>query len=177
MDMERRAFGANGLEVRDAEQRIIAGPVVPYGTETRVGGYTESFAPNAFQGTEVGGVPLLVSHQHAGLPIGRTLTLDDTPTALTGEWQLSQTRDADEVLALAHDGVPLGLSVGFAPIEDRWNKDRSKVVRVRAMLGEVSVVGLPAYRGNRVASVRAHDQVSDASDTYPRLTIARLTRP
>jgi HK97 family phage prohead protease len=170
--MERRAYGTGALEVRDAEQRIIAGPLIPYDTPTRIGGYTESFARNAFDGADPAEVPLLVSHQHAGLPIGRTLTLTDEPSALMGEWQLSETRDADEVLALARDQVPLGLSVGFAPLEDRWNSDRSRVVRVRARLGEVSIVGVPAYEDARVTSVRHAGDPARA----PRLLIARLLR-
>jgi HK97 family phage prohead protease len=79
------------------------------------------------------------------------------------------------VLALARDGVPLGLSVGFQPVEDRWNNDRSLVVRVRARLGEVSVVGVPAYEDARVTSVRADGVLTAAH--RPRLTIARLIRP
>jgi Escherichia/Staphylococcus phage prohead protease len=175
--MERRAYGTGALEIRDAEQRIIAGPVVPYGTETRVGGYAETFAPGAFQDANAGDVPLLVAHRHADLPVGRTLALEDTPAALTGEWQLSATRDADEILTLAHDGVPLGLSVGFQPVKggDRWNRDRSKVVRVRARLGEISVVGFGAYRGAKVVSVRADDE--QVVTQSPRLLIARLGRP
>jgi HK97 family phage prohead protease len=170
MTMERRAYGTGALEVRDAEQRIIAGPVVPFGVETKIGHYVESFQRGAFEGVDPAEVPLLVSHQHAELPVGRTLSLEDTELALLGEWQLSETRDSDEVLTLARDGVPLGLSLGFQPREDRWNRDRTKVVRVRARLGEVSVVGLGAYRDAKVTSVRAD------TDLYrPRLTVARLT--
>jgi len=57
------------------------------------------------------------------------------------------------------------LSVGFQPVEDKWDKDRTKVVRIRAQLGEVS-----AYRDAKVASVRADD-----APATPRLTVARLT--
>jgi HK97 family phage prohead protease len=167
-----RAYGANGLEVRDADARIIAGPVVPYRSETRVGGYVESFEPGAFGTVEPDAVPLLVSHRHAALPIGRTQSLTDESAALVGEFTLSDTRDADEVLTLARDGVPLGLSVGFVPVEDRWNKQRTKVVRIRATLGEISVVGLPAYRDAKVTTVRADEQPGT-----PRLAVARLTRP
>jgi len=169
--MIRHAYGRAGLEVRDAEQRIISGAIVPYGVETRVGGYVESFAPGAFTTAVPADVPLLVAHRHAQLPIGRTATLTDEPGALVGEFQLSDTRDADEVLALARDHVPLGLSVGFIPTEDKWNRDRTKVVRVRATLGEVSVVGLPAYRDAKVTAVRADDQ-----PPTPRLAVARLYR-
>jgi HK97 family phage prohead protease len=119
-----RAY-SHGLEIRDAEQRIIAGPLMPYDTPTKIGTYTESFARGAFEGVDPAEVPLLVSHRHADLPIGRTLTLTDGDHALVAEWQLSETRDSDEVLALARDGVPLGLSVGFQPITDKWSNDRS----------------------------------------------------
>jgi uncharacterized protein len=171
MSLEHRSYEAGTLEVRDAEQRILAGDVVPYGTEIRVGGYTESFAPGAFDGVEPAGIPLLVAHQHAALPVGRTTSLTDTPAALVGEWRVSDTRDGDEVLSLARDGVPLGLSVGFQPVEDKWNSDKTKVVRVRAQLGEISVVGLPAYRDARVTSVRADDETTS---THPRIAVARL---
>jgi HK97 family phage prohead protease len=175
--MERRAYGHGALEIRDADRRIIMGSVVPFGVPTKIGAYTETFARGAFDGVEPSAVPLLVSHQHAGLPIGRTLTLTNGETALVGEWQLSQTRDADEVIALARDQVPLGLSVGFQPVEDRWSSDRTRVVRVKARLGEVSVVGVPAYEDARVTSVRADDDDDDLDLHHPRLTIARLIRP
>jgi HK97 family phage prohead protease len=116
---EHRSYETGTIEVRDAEQRIIAGPVVPYGTEVRVGGYVESFAPGAFPDAQVDTIPLLVSHRHASLPVGRTLSLEDTPSALVGEWQVGETWDGDEVLSLARDRVPLGLSVGFQPVEDQ----------------------------------------------------------
>jgi HK97 family phage prohead protease len=158
------------VELR-AEGRTLLGTVVPYGHEIRVGGYREQFARGAFAGTDPAGVPLLVAHRHAGLPIGRAVTLDDEPAGLAGAFTLAETRDADEVLALVADGVPLGLSVGFAPAPggDRWNADRSAVVRTRAMLGEVSVVGLPAYAGARVHGVRAAQD-----DARPLLHLARL---
>jgi HK97 family phage prohead protease len=155
----------SSLLLRDAEQRVLSGVVVPYDSPTEVAGYTETFARGAFRDTDPATVPLLVSHRHADLPIGRTLSLTDGTIGLAGEWQLSQTRDADEVLALATDGVPLGLSVGFMNVEDRWSKDRRRVTRLRARLAEVSVVGAPQYPESVVASVRS---------ATPRLDAARL---
>jgi HK97 family phage prohead protease len=67
------------------------------------------------------------------------------------------------VLSLARDRVPLGLSVGFQPIEDKWRGKR--VIRVRARLGEVSVVGVPQYPESMVAAVRS---------ATPRLDAVRL---
>ncbi len=156
------------VEVR-ADGRTLVGTVVPYGVETRIGSYVESFARGAFEGTDSAAVPLLVAHRHAALPIGHAATLHDEPERMAGEFTLSETRDADEVLSLARDGVPLGLSIGFAPGEDRWTPDRRKVLRVRATLAEVSVVGLPAYPGARVMAVRA----AQGAGT-PLLHVARL---
>ena len=163
MPLELRV--TSSLLLRDAEQRIISGVVVPYDSETKVSGYREMFARGAFADQDPSTVPLLISHRHADLPIGRTLSLEEGTIGLSGEWQLSETRDADEVLALASDGVPLGLSVGFVPIEDRWSKDRRRVTRLRAKLGEVSVVGVPQYAESQVAAVRS---------ATPRLDAARL---
>lgn len=170
--MERRSFALHELHLR-ADGRTLLGTVVPYGQEIRVGGYRESFARGAFGGTDPAAVPLLVAHRHAGLPIGRATVLDDRAEALHGEFTVSETREGDEVLSLVADGVPLGLSVGFAPAPggDRWTADRSAVVRTRAVLAEVSVVGVPAYAGARVGGVRSADDRG-----RPLLALARLLR-
>jgi phage head maturation protease len=63
----------------------------------------------------------------------------------------------NEVLALATDGVPLGLSIGFAefPGGSRWSADRQRVTRTRAALDHVAVVRVPAYVGAGVMGVRS----------------------
>ncbi len=170
MSLLHRAYALTDLEVR-AEGRTMLGTVVPFGVEANIGPYRESFARGAFAGTDPASVPLLVAHRHAALPIGHAAALHDEPDRLAGEFALSHTRDAEEVLALAADGVPLGLSVGFAPGEDRWSPNRRSVVRLRATLAEVSVVGVPAYRGAMVQTVRAASE-HDA----PLLRLAQLLR-
>jgi hypothetical protein len=47
------------------------------------------------------------------LPIGVTVELEEHDDAAWGAWRVSKTTLGDEVLELARDGVPLGLSVGF----------------------------------------------------------------
>jgi HK97 family phage prohead protease len=63
----------------------------------------------------------------------------------------------NEVLALARDGVPLGLSIGFEEVRggSRWSADRQRVTRTRATLDHIAVVRVPAYAGAGVAGVRA----------------------
>jgi HK97 family phage prohead protease len=164
MTMEVRSLGR--LEVRDADERVLAGVVVPYDVDAKVGRIMERFARGAFADADPDRVPLCVSHRHAELPIGRTLSFAEEDDGLYGEWKLSETRDADEVLALARDDVPLSLSLGFQPESDRWSTDRRSVTRLKARLGEVSVVGVGAYPGAMVTATRTLDA--------PRLAMARL---
>jgi HK97 family phage prohead protease len=134
----------------------------------------ETFERGALADVVAARVPLTATHpQNAGtLPIGRTLAITERDDAAWGEWLVSDTALGNEVLSLARDGVPLGLSVGFmeVPGGSRWSADRSRVVRTRAALDHVAVVRVPAYAGAGVVGVR---QGRDARPT-PLLDLARL---
>jgi uncharacterized protein len=151
------------LAVRDGgDGRTLHGPVLPWGVEARVvdAGWlvTETFERGALAGTDPARVPLTATHpRDAGtLPIGRTLTIEDRADAAWGEWLVSDTMIGNEVLALARDGVPLGLSIGFEEVAggSRWSADRQRVTRTRAALDHIAVVRVPAYAGAGVAGVR-----------------------
>jgi uncharacterized protein len=142
------------LELRE-DGRTLVGRVMPYNTETRIGGYAERFVPGAFADADPTQVPLLALHNRDSLPIGRAITLTDGPLGLDAELRVSQTRLGDEVLELVRDGAATGLSVGFLPVEDRWNAKRTLVERVRARLVEISITAFPAYNDARITSVRA----------------------
>jgi HK97 family phage prohead protease len=153
----------SSLAIRDGgDGRTLVGPVLPWGTEARVVDrgrlVTETFERGALAGTDPGRVPLTATHpRDAGtLPIGVTLSIDDRADAAWGEWRVSDTMIGNEVLALARDGVPLGLSIGFAeaPGGSRWSADRQRVTRTRAALDHVAVVRVPAYQGAGVVGVR-----------------------
>jgi hypothetical protein len=90
------------------------------------------------------------------LPIGVMVELEERADAAHGAWHVSDTLIGNEVLALARDGVPLGLSVGFAEVPggSRWSADRQRVTRTRAALDHVAVVRVPAYQGAGVVGVR-----------------------
>jgi HK97 family phage prohead protease len=146
----------------DGDGRTLHGALLPWGTEARVVDrgriVVETFERGALVGTDPARVPLTATHpRDAGtLPIGRTLTIEDRADAAWGAWLVSDTMLGNEVLALARDGVPLGLSIGFAEIPggSRWSADRQRVTRTRAALDHVAVVRVPAYEGAGVVGVR-----------------------
>jgi phage head maturation protease len=124
---------------------------------------TETFERGALAGTNPAEVPLTATHpRDAGtLPIGVTVELEERADAAWGAWHVSDTMLGNEVLALATDGVPLGLSVGFAEVPggSHWSADRQRVTRTSAALDHVAVVRVPAYVGAGVvacAGTRRH---------------------
>jgi phage head maturation protease len=154
----------SSLALRDGgDGRTLVGPLLPWGVEARVVDrgrlVTETFTRGALAGTDPARVPLTATHpRDAGtLPIGRTLAIDDRADAAWGEWLVSDTLIGNEVLALARDQVPLGLSIGFAEVPggNRWNAERTRVTRTRAALDHVAVVRVPAYLGAGVVGVRS----------------------
>jgi HK97 family phage prohead protease len=163
MTLHVRDF-TSALHLRDdGDGRTLVGPVLPWGVEAKVVNrgrlVTETFARGALEGTDPARVPLTATHpQDAGmLPIGVTIELRDEADALHGAWHVSKTAVGDEVLELARDGVPLGLSIGFTEVAggSRWSADRQRVTRTRAALDHVAVVRQPAYVGAGIAEVRA----------------------
>jgi HK97 family phage prohead protease len=172
----------SSLAVRDGgDGRTLHGPVLPWGIEARVVDLptrrlvTETFERGALQGTDPARIPLTATHpRDAGtLPIGVTIELEERADAAYGAWRVSQTALGDEVLALARDGVPLGLSIGFeeVPGGNRWSADRQRVTRTRAALDHIAVVRVPAYAGAGVAGVR--EQIARAERMATLLALLR----
>ena len=170
----------SSLVLRDGgDGRTLHGPLLPWGVTARVVDrgrlVDEVFERGALAGTDPAKVPLTATHpRDAGtLPIGVTVELEDRADAAWGAWRVSKTALGDEVLELARDGVPLGLSIGFAEVAggSRWSPDRRRVIRVRAALDHVAIVRVPAYVGAGVVGVR-HE--GGARPTLaPLLTLAR----
>jgi phage head maturation protease len=86
---------------------------------------------------------------------------------------VSRTTAGDEVLELARDAVPLGLSIGFmeVPGGSRWSPDRRRVTRTRAELDHVAIVRQPAFVGAGVVGVRSE---ASGRPAPALLTLARL---
>lgn len=168
-DIERRIAPIT-LELRE-DGRTLAGLAVPYGRETRIGSYVEKFAFGAFSDADPERVPLLAQHDHESLPVGRAITLTETPGGLEVEARVSQTRAGDDALALIRDGAATGLSIGFVPLQDKWNRTRTVVERVKARLIELSITAFPSYEDARIVAVR--DSLDPGRTRTHRLNLAR----
>lgn len=170
------------LAIRDnGDSRTLVGPLLPWGVPARVVDQgrliTETFERGALAGTDPARIPLTATHprDNQTLPIGVTVELEERADAAWGAWRVSKTALGDEVLELARDGVPLGLSVGFheVPGGNFWSPDRRRVTRTRAALDHVAVVRVPAYQGAGVVGVRG---AALQRPTPALLTLARLRR-
>jgi HK97 family phage prohead protease len=166
----------------DSDGRTIEGPLLPWGVEARVYDrgrlVVETFERGALAGTDPARVPLTATHpRDAGtLPIGVTVELEERDDAAWGAWRVSKTTLGEEVLELARDGVPLGLSVGFLEVSggSRWSPDRRRVTRTRAALDHVAVVRVAAYAGAGVVGVRSGGGLGGSG--APLATLARMRR-
>ena len=177
-----RAVAAD-LHVRDdGDGRTLVGPLLPWGITARVLDrgrlVDEQFERGALADADPARVPLTATHprDNQQLPIGVTVELEERDDAAWGAWRVSKTALGDEVLSLAADGVPLGLSIGFmeVPGGSRWSPDRRRVTRTRAQLDHIAIVRKGAYRGAQVAAVRSHG--SWPPEAFPLLSLARLRR-
>lgn len=156
-----RAF-ATDIEVRaGGTGRTVHGIIVPFGVTARVsdGGpsYMEGFRKGAFARTiqhRGDRVKLLSQHDQRRNPLGRATLLREDAAGLYGEFHVSRTVAGDEVLALITDGALDSFSVGFTPIQQERDADRT-VWRTEVGLRETSVVTFPAYEGALVGGVRA----------------------
>jgi len=162
------------LHIRDADERIIEGVIVPYGETIETNQGRERFVPGAFADTTPGDVVLKVEHE--GVPIGKALTIEDTPGGALAAFRVSRTERGNEVLVLAADGVFTGLSVGFIPRHSKLTAG-DVVEHRRVDLIETSITHRPAYKSALVTSVRSQEDSmpENTTEATPALTIDAVT--
>ena len=160
--MELREYRIEDYEIRsDGDGRTLEGICVPFDTETRIGNrYTEVIRRGAFAKTtqeRAQRVKLLAMHDGQRLPLGAAQRLQETDKGLLGEFRVSKTAAGDEALELVRDGALDSFSIGFVPLRDNWNADKTYVERAEVKLLEVSLVAFPAYEDAKVLALRDND--------------------
>lgn len=165
------------MEMREHEAigkpyQFLHGRAVPYGEWTSLGMFMESHAPDSLkQSTTVGkgrALPLLLFHDHRSFPIGVSDSWIHSADGLDGVWRLNETAEAQRAGRAAEAGELTGLSIGFQPVQSKWDmlawedwdpdlgpEHMDHVTRLESKLLEVSMTPTPAFDGAQVSAVRS----------------------
>jgi Escherichia/Staphylococcus phage prohead protease len=155
---EIREFRTDGVEIRHLgktdEAEIRGQPIVydsAYEVSDYMGTFRESVRPGAVSGVLArnADVRLLVGHDQSSIPLARTasgtLTLRDTPTALTFVARLDmRSQQSNDLVVAIERGDISGLSIGFLCGRDTWSGDGEvrTIHEIRQLL-EISCVAFP----------------------------------
>ena len=166
------------IEAADANRRIISGQIVPWGEigNTSVGKVI--FERGSIQVPNVAKIKLLAQHQQtaAGV-IGRAQSIKATDSGMDGVFKVSASRDGENFLIKASEGLLDGLSVGVDVLKASERKDGTLIVSA-AILKEVSLVETPAFDSARVVDVAAQDAdeaVEEAIEQIEDEQIAKIS--
>jgi HK97 family phage prohead protease len=146
---------SSSIEAADSGRRIISGVVVPFGKigHTSVGPVI--FERGSIQIPNTSKIKLLAQHQQtASGVIGRAQSFSTTDEAIYGSFKVSASRDGENYLIKASEGLLDGLSVGVDVIASKPGKDGTLYVQ-EAVLKEVSLVETPAFSEAIVTNVAA----------------------
>lgn len=169
------------------EERIIEGDVIPYGEvvtvqddprgpryrETIGRGSVLDFDPARIQLESLARSPQGHNTHEGALLVGRGVAAEDGDQTLRMAFRVARTRDGDELLELAREGVLTGLSAVFRPVAERTRPD-GVVERTQIELRRVAVVASGAYQGATVTAVRAGTE-GDMAEATPAANTAEAT--
>lgn len=180
------------VSVRNAAMRELDMLVMPWGKTIETAAGPETFERGAFEGTD----PTRVRHWglehevHLGIgqqgqpvvtrhPIGRGISTEDLEDGQHLTTKLAPTARADEVLALAAEGIASGVSIEFVEIPGgtviETRAGRRTKVHKRVMLTGVSTTYQPAYADAAVLAVRSAEGDAPVGDTQSTDTVTVTT--
>ncbi len=154
---EIRHYGTPGLEARagsSSNEIVVSGKPAVYATSYSVldhlGEFEETIEPGAATDVLARGADIRFLINHTGLALARTasrtLTVFDTPTALTFEARLDSRSTTSYDLAVAIErGDCDAMSISFRVARDKWSKDLTqRTIHSFAEVSDVSAVTYPA---------------------------------
>lgn len=154
---------SNNLEHRAApsltvSNRRLIGIAAPFNTEARIADFRELIKPGAFAKSLQSGRDILCLRDHdksvlLGRTKAKTLELEERSDGLHYSVKLPDTQAGRDLLTLAERGDLGGVSFGFIPVDEHWDKDLRELREVE--LHEISIVqAWPAY-GQTTISLRS----------------------
>lgn len=151
IDLQADVFSVLAGEGEE-KTRTIAGVAVPYGVDATALTGPVRIEKGAIRAE---GKPKFIRDHDLSKPLGVVSELIDTEDALLFEAKISATRDGDEALVLAADGVLDSVSVGL-DVEDFEYDGRTMVVK-SAVMKELSLLAYGAFQEAKIASVAASE--------------------
>lgn len=128
-----------------------------------VDSYKEIVAPGAFaesleEWKAKGKLPPILWQHRSDQPIGPYLEMseDDTGLFLKGQLLVDDVQQAREARALMKSKAVNGLSIGFIPKEETYDRETGITTLTKVDLWEVSVVTFPANSMAQISSVKSH---------------------
>lgn len=157
------------IEIRTASgisldgKKIIGRPVVYNSQSEDLGGFVEIIAPSAFGDSINGDIRALVEHDYKmllGRTVSKTLKIGEDSQGIIVEITPPNTRTASELMESIERGDINGMSFGFMVNKDgaNWNFDKNPALRTvtSAILSEVTITSLPAYKATNVEVAKRH---------------------
>lgn len=146
--LERRAFELRAVD----DGAALEGIAMPYGSQGRVGRFTEEFRAGSLDYSDV-----LVNLFHdPSRVVARTdgggLTLTETDGALRARIELPDTTEGRDARELVRRNILRGLSIEFKATRDEWRGTHRIVSAAR--LSGIGIVARPAYAGATIAEGR-----------------------
>lgn len=166
------------LDIGDVVGRTLSGIAMPWDRPTRVRDltgptYIEAFSPSSADVSlsQHAAYPGFVRHDYGKDPLG-VVTFSRSAEALMFDYVLSNTRDADDKLALVNDGAMRSVSVGFMPFKATRQVILGRSVdqyRTEVRLRELSLAptGFGQYAEAGVLAVRSLDEVDEVDEVDP----------
>lgn len=144
-------------------RRTIIGQVVPFGEVGNPGLSGQGIQLEVHAGGltwDPDNLPTLRSTHHTE-PIGRAVTLDETPRGVVATFKVANTQHGTDALTLAQEGLQAGLSIE-ADAPDGITADKDGVYRLTAAnparLAAVALVETPAFASAKVHQVAAQKE-------------------
>jgi HK97 family phage prohead protease len=139
-------------------KKIVGRPVVYDSLSEDLGGFKEIIKRGAFTGSLNNDIRALVEHQPT-LLLGRTsastLSIREDDKGLLVEIDPPDIQSARDLMVSIERGDIRGMSFGFSVPSggDEWDYDQSPPLRTvtRAILHEITVTSMPAYKATDVA--------------------------
>lgn len=164
-----RAYSIVEFKAVDGEKRIIEG-IASTPTPDRMNDIVE------LDGMDFKlPLPFLYQHNHQR-PIGHVIEAKKTRDGLKIKAKIADdiAPFITEAWSLIKGGLIRGLSIGFRPIEEAWNKETGGFRFIKTELFEISAVTIPANAEASILSVKSADSEALAAFGRERGGVVRL---